>query len=1449
VAWRRRIRSASAKVARAIVALIFIVVVLAGLILVAIQTGWVKNRLRDLIVTQANEYLTATLSIGHLGGSLVRGIELSDVTVARDGKPLIHIDEIRFAYSIRELLQPGVVVRSVRLVRPNIVAGKQADGRWDLGTLVKRESREGERTGPSRPIEVLGIEIVDGRITLHDPVAFGPAHIPTEYQALNASFKFEYFPVRWALTFDRISWIGRGPELSVNKLAGRFGHGPSGWFFDPLSVETERSQYTLAGTIDTARKPTELDLRVTAPRFAFQEWSGVLRGLKNIAVESSFDTSLKGPVTALDTTIKLAGTGGSVNGHLTLDTSVPGWHGSGAVDVERLDLARWLNRSDRPSDITGSVTFDLALQLGQHFPRGVYDFVGRHAMYMGYAANDVRARGQITVTEALVAEASATAYGAHVTVADGAIGIDAPFPYRFRGTTSGVDLRRVPKQVPVPHVESVLAMEYDVSGRFADPYIVGKALFAQSEFLGATIGAGTTGTIDTLQKPVQYTGEGDVERLSMRRFGEGLDVAWMREPRYAGTIAGRFRVEGSGSNAAELTLKGGGRLTRADVFNGVLSQADVAVDIADGTLRASYDGQLSHVDPAIPFDDSRFAASLTGSGRMTAVVRDLLTRTTTLADYDVQGALSLNGSTVRDFAVDRGELAAVLGNGVLTVTRADMSGPEIAGGANGTLGIAEGTESDITYDLSQVDLARVRSLTGLELSGMLSTKGRVSGPPDGLHAVGDASVREFDGYSVHALDLNGHYDAVARPGGFAHATVHVDGRGSFLSVAGEALSQASGTITFDNQRLGFDLSLMQREGRSGTIAGTAVLDQDSHGAALQDLTIGLGSAPWRLVAQQPAPTVRWDDTTIAIAPIEFVNGQPDQRVGISGTWRSDGAGALHVTAHHVFLETLTSAFQQPARYGGVLEGEATIRGTRQDPRVQATLTVESGRVERVTYQKLAGRVDYAHRNLAIDLRLDQSPGIWVTAIGTVPVEFLTTTNGEQPVDVAIKSSGIDLGLLEGLTSVIRDVHGTLLVDVRAVGTSRDPHFDGTVKIADAAFVAVVSGVTYRRGSVTLTLTPDRVAVDSFHLEDSNGRPLDVRGSLGTHELRIADVSIEATARRFEVMRGEFGRIEVDAALRVGGRFESPRLTGDLTVSGGDLRVDEVLQQALFRPYATEPAPITEVDAVAALNPWNRMGLDVALHVPNTLRLVGQDVQVSSGAPIGIGDINLRVLGDLYLYKDPGGPLSVTGSFDRVVGTFTFQGRRFDVDPTSSINFRGDLNPEIYVTVTRVISGVEARVSVVGPLFQPELRLTSNPAIDEADVLSLIVFDTSTNQLSAAQQQELLVRAATLAAGFIATPIVSAIENELGLSVFEIEPSGEFGRGPRVTIGDEIAPGLVARFTRQFGQEPYDEATVEYYLSRLFRLRATFSDAQSLSARSPFRRVERAGIDLLLFFSF
>ncbi|HMD34016.1 MAG TPA: hypothetical protein VKH42_03560, partial [Vicinamibacterales bacterium] len=776
------LRRATKILARVAVTIVLIVLILVGIGLATIETGWAKNRIRGLIVRQANEYLTATLDIQELSGSLLRGIQLRNVRLARDGKPLITIDEIALSYSIRELMQPGVVIRRVRLTRPHVVAARQPDGRWDLGALIKRESKEGERSGPGRPIEVQSIEIVDGHITLRNPMQFGAAHIPTDYRLLNASASFAYYPVRWRVNFQNISWTGREPTLDVTRMTGSFGRASGGWFFDALRVESHKSAYTLEGHIDTDQPgPARFDLRVRADRFAFQEWSGVLNGLANIAVDSSFDTTIKGTSRALDCTVKLTGTGGGVSGRMTFDTSIPGWHGKGAVDVTRLNLARWLNRADRPSDITGHVTFDMDLGFGVHFPRGAYTFDGSHAMYMDYAADDLKARGHLSPTEVVIAQADAVAYGARVSTGNSTIGIDDPFPFHFQGAAADVDLRRVPKTLPVPLVESTLAFDYDVTGRFGHSYIAGRAVFRPSEFLGVAIGAGTVGTIDTSQTPIRFTGEGDVDRFDMRRVGEGLDVGWMRDPRYAGTIAGHFKVDGAGTDRHSLVMTAGGRIARATLFRGTFSDADVSMTIDRGTLRASFDGRLDGVDPSIPFDDTRLKTSLAGTARMTATVHDLLTaETLRLDDYDVAGLMTLGTSTIGELAIDNASIDAALRGSTLTLTRLEASGPAMAGNVNGRLDFTgERVDTDLTYDLTRADLDQLRGLTGIDAGGVMVTKGRVAGRSDALHAVGDANATDLAAPGFSALTMDGHYDLVTSSADPVRMRAKVTGHGSF----------------------------------------------------------------------------------------------------------------------------------------------------------------------------------------------------------------------------------------------------------------------------------------------------------------------------------------------------------------------------------------------------------------------------------------------------------------------------------------------------------------------------------------------------------------------------------------------------------------------------------------------------------------------------------------------
>jgi hypothetical protein len=1447
---RSRLRSVTVGAARGAVYLAAALMILLGLAITLLETSWAKNQIRALIVRQANQHLNATLHIGGLEGSLLRGVRLSDIRLSNASQTIVAIDEVSVSYSLRELWTNGTVIRLVRLTRPRVVIAREPDGRWNMAALVRRDAREERPGGPGRHIAVLSIEIIAGDVLVGEDVAFGPAHIPTHFESLDTTFSFERRLEKSTFVFRHCSWNGSAPDLDMNNLTGTIENGPDGWRFADFSVRTPRSSFVMNGAIVRGDEPTRLDLDVRAARFAFQEWGGIVHGLRNIAINAQFGVRLQGPVDRLATTLRFAGDGGSINGTLVLDSTVPGWHGKGDVNVGRLNLARWLNHPDRPSDITGRVVFDLDLDLGGHFPRGAYRFDGPHASFMDYAADNVRAQGVLTKAEVRISSATGLAYGASVAaIAGSTIGLDEPFPFHFVGTVGGIDLRRLPRAVPVPHVESRLTFDYDTTGRFSDAYITGRATFDRSVFLGATVESGTVGTIDTSGGGLRYSGVGDLDGLDVNRLGAGLEIAWMQDPRYAGEVSGHFRVDGSGTDGSSTSLDAGGHIAHAAMFAGMIADADVTLGIDRGTLKTSFDGRFDRVDPAIALDDDRFTASLSGTANVRTTVRDLLLRTPAVADYDVEGTVALGSSTLRGFHVDRTNVTGFVRDAIGHFTEVDLDGPVLTGTGSGTVPFTGTDSASFDYDITRVDLAQLRKQIGRDVSGTASTKGRMSGPSDALRFTGNASAEPLAASGVSVQSMTVQYDVTVPSGDLSRAAARFDGSLSTATMSGQTLDHANGIVTIADGRIGLDVKAEQRARHGGVLADVLLHTADRR-VDLVNLTLVVGQTPWQLTREAgEIPSVHWSGTGVAVDPMTFVAGASrNQRISLAGDWRRDGTGTLHVDASHVFLETL-GAVEGPGLYGGVLDLAAIVRGTAGRPLVSADVTIANGRVQRVSYQQIGGHVDYTGDKITLDLRLDQSPGVWLTARGAVPRSFFDASAADAPLEVSILSSPIDLGLLEGATNVVRNVAGTVKLDVTAIGTGRDPHFKGTIELGRASFLVAATGAKYSNGRATISLAADRIEVEALHLEDSNRHMLDAHGSLGTHELRVGDLEMGVTARRFEVLRNAFGKIDIDAAVELRGHAESPRIAGTVTVNG-QLRVDNILERALFEPYSTEAAAAPGgVDPMAALNPWDRLGLDVSLSVPNTLRLVGDSVQIASGTPIGLGKINARVGGDLYLYKDPRGPLSITGSFDSVSGTIAFQGRQFDVDPSSSINFRGDLNPELYVTVNRTISAVETRVAITGPLKQPELVLSSIPPLEQSDILSLIVFNASPTELSAAQQQELAVRAGTLAAGFVTAPIVSALQHQIGLDVLQIDPSGDLGTAPKVTVGQEIVPGLVARFSRQFGSEPYDEATIEYYLSRFLRLRATFSDAQALESLSPFRRIERAGVDLLFFLSF
>src|SRR5690606_28959480 len=266
--------------------------------------------------------------------------------------------------------------------------------------------------------------------------------------------------------------------------------------------------------------------------------------------------------------------------------------------------------------------------------------------------------------------------------------------------------------------------------------------------------------------------------------------------------------------------------------------------------------------------------------------------------------------------------------------------------------------------------------------------------------------------------------------------------------------------------------------------------------------------------------------------------------------------------------------------------------------------------------------------------------------------------------------------------------------------------------------------------------------------------------------------------------------------------------------------------------------------------YEDMAINVRVRIPDNLVLRGQDVEVGRS---GIGDINVTMGGDFRIAKTAGEPLVLIGAVNTVRGTYAYQGRRFDIARDGQVLFRGDStsNPELDITAERVIQGVEARVRIQGTVRDPRISLSSEPPLDEADVLALIVFNQPVNQPGIRPQNSLAERAGGMAAGLAVSPIAQALGNTLNLDLFDVETTDTTGRvNPAVVIGEQVNERVFVKFRQQFGNQEVSQFLLEYRLADYLRLQASAAEGDGLTRanRSLTQRVERYGADLVFYFA-
>lgn len=485
---------------------------------------------------------------------------------------------------------------------------------------------------------------------------------------------------------------------------------------------------------------------------------------------------------------------------------------------------------------------------------------------------------------------------------------------------------------------------------------------------------------------------------------------------------------------------------------------------------------------------------------------------------------------------------------------------------------------------------------------------------------------------------------------------------------------------------------------------------------------------------------------------------------------SNPAGALQLQLEQLSLEWLRRAAGggDALAVEGVLDGRfELIPGPAGWQPGAATLTLSAGSLRDVVAEPLtligwtALRADAALEQgrwrVEGELALDDGGRIGLRAeLPWQPQPQWAQARGQLEVDVR------QLRPLSLLAPDLVDPQGRLSGQLDYDAARGDP-LRGQLQLDQLAGALPALGVVLQPSRLELFAQDGRIQLDGL-LETGEGG-LRLEGEVSrltpwTARMRLAGQRVRiANAPRLQLLLSP----ELDVQLRSGrvrvrGEVGVPQARIDLErIEAGEARSDDVVVLDPAQPEAARLPLLLDVD----------IGLDL-----------GDQVQLA-----GFG-FDGRLGGRLRIIERPGQPARGRGNLD-LSGQYRAYGQNLEIERGRLLFASSPLdNPAIDLRARRALREVTVGIAVTGAARRPRLSLWSEPALEQAEVLSYLVLGQPLRSAGSEQGSALGQAAAAVGGNLLAAQVGS----RLGFDTFGVADSAALG-GAAFTVGKYLSPRL------------------------------------------------------------
>lgn len=526
------------------------------------------------------------------------------------------------------------------------------------------------------------------------------------------------------------------------------------------------------------------------------------------------------------------------------------------------------------------------------------------------------------------------------------------------------------------------------------------------------------------------------------------------------------------------------------------------------------------------------------------------------------------------------------------------------------------------------------------------------------------------------------------------------------------------------------------------------------------------------------------------------------------------------------LRSLLSQSPSLARIRGTLSSEVSGRGSLGKPTALIKVDLNRAGLGRGVLGDLLLKGKLKDRLLTSSVDIKQ-PGA-----GRLSARVNLDSKKPDGLDLSLKGKKLDLAFFRHLSPAVRELEGTLDLDLSARGRPASPRLKGTVQLNKGR--AVLRGMGPLKDlALGLTIDPQSVKLTKLHASSGDGE-LDATGSMDLKDLRPTRFQFKAKADDFDLAAEALKDSTFSGEITAAGGLSGSTFSTDVVLNKAVVKLAKLQGQKKLHSSAQLPE-VVFVDgpgrgkarkgaSAGARKPPAGMSLNVSLKAkPFYVRSEETDIEASTSLQAKTNEKGqVRIFGEVRIRR----------------GWVLVMDNKYTIErAVAQLSGEAKPDPVLDVLLSRRFPDATIYIALGGTASDPKLKLRSDPDIyDDSQCLAMVLTGKPAvvNMDSDGGDPSMAVVSAVSQA--VIGQITRTLAPKVGLDVARVslaeqkDKNAKDGAGigikAQAEVGKYITERLYLGYRKVFGadeEENSHEAVLEFTISAQWLITAVFGD--------------------------